>query len=67
MNHSITISTHTIVHPYPEVSVINNLVDITRSICNKKQAHHTVKRQPIYIDETDNYYILYEIEHRDHI
>ena len=67
MNQSITISTHTIFHPYIEVSVINNLEDIPRSICNTKQAHHTVKRQPIYINDTDNYYILYEIEYRDHI
>ena len=41
-NQSVVISTHTIVIPCLDVSVINNVADINRSICNENQALQAV-------------------------
>ena len=40
---------------------------IPRSVCNKKQSHQDDQRQPIFISDAYHDYILYEIEHRNHI
>ena len=66
-NKSFIISTRTIVHPCLEVSVIKNVADITRIIWNKKQARQAVQRQPIFIADADNDYILDKIEQSDYI
>ena len=67
MKYSVITSTHTIVRPCTEVSVINNVSNISSSICNKKQAHQVVKRQPFFIDDIDHDYIKDELERHDNI
>ena len=66
-NKSFIISTHTIVDPCLEVSVINNTSDITRSIRNKKKSLQAVHRQPICTADVDHDYIIDIIERHDHI
>ena len=61
---SIIISTGTISHTCLEVSDIKHIVDIPRSICNKKQARQAVQSQPIFIVDGYHYYILDEIDIR---
>ena len=67
MKQSVMISTRTIVHPCLEVSVINNVADIPRSIFNNNNKHKDVQWQPIFIYDAGHYYILDEIERRGHI
>ena len=61
------VSTRNIVHPCLDVSVINNVSDIPRSICNKKKGVQAVQRHPIFIYDADHDYILYKMDRRDHI
>ena len=67
MKQSVMISTRTIVHPCLDNSDLNNYAYITSSVCNKKQARQAVHRQPFHISDADHYYILDEIQRRDHI
>ena len=48
------------------MSAIKNIVDIPRSICNKK-SHQAVQRQPILIADEDHDYNINKIERHDHI
>ena len=64
---SVTISIQNIVHPCVEVSTIKNVADIPRSIRNNKKVRQAVQKQPIFIADTYNDYILYGIDCRDHI
>ena len=49
------------------MSDIKHIVDIPRSICNKKQARQAVQSQPICIVDGYHEYIIDEIECSDHI
>ena len=49
------------------MSLIKDVEDIPRIICNKKQASQAVKGHPIFIPDADHDYISDEIEPRDHI
>ena len=49
------------------MNVIKNVLEISRIICNKKQAQQAVYRQPIYIANVDHDYIIDKIGRHNHI
>ena len=49
------------------MSVIKNVVESPRSLCNKKQACQDLQRQKICISDADHDYTLDKIEQHDHI
>ena len=54
---SITTATRTIVHPYLNVLNVQDVVDITRSLCNTTRVRKAVKIHPILIADADHNYI----------
>ena len=63
----VIISTRNIVRPCRDVSVIEDVTDISSIVCNKKQARQYFQRHPIFISDADHNYILYEIVCHDNI
>ena len=59
------ISTCAIAHPCLDMSVIKYIGDIQSSTLNKEQSRQALKK-PIFISDTDCYYILDEIMCHDH-
>ena len=51
---SIIITTHTIVHTCIDVSTIEDVADILRMLCNKKQARKDVQRHTICLSDQIN-------------
>ena len=37
----------------------------TKNVCNKNQAHKAIQSCPIYLTDSDNDFIIYDIKRRD--
>ena len=54
--------THTILNICINVVAVKYVNDIPRSVCNRNQTKQVLQRQPIFLTDSDNDYILEEIE-----
>ena len=54
----IIVTTHTILYPRLEVNAITDIHNISKSVCNRKQAKKAISRHPICLTDYDYYYIL---------
>ena len=59
------VTTQTIVHLYLEVLSVKYFHDIPKSICNINQAKQDLRKHPICLTDSDQYYIFEEIELRE--
>ena len=58
----ITVPTCTITHPRIDVTTITDSHDISKSVCNRKQAKKSISRHPICLTDYEYDYILEEID-----
>ena len=62
----VIISTHTIFHPFLDVSVIK-MLRTNQDLFATEKPLQSLKQQPIFISEEDHDYILDKIMRSDHI
>ena len=48
------VPTRTIAHPCIDITVVKDIADIPKIVCNKKQAQKEMQRFPIFITDADN-------------
>ena len=54
-------------HPCLDVVAVNSVYDVSKSVCNRNNTKQALPKHPISPPDSDNDYILGEIEHRDRI
>ena len=62
LQHSIIVTTRTIIHPCIDVVRIIYVQEIPKTVCNRIQGKKDTQRHPICMADADYDYILYAIE-----
>ena len=61
LQHTLMVTTRTILHPSLYVIKIRDVHDIPKNVCNRIQAKKSIQRHPISLTDPDYDYILDEI------
>ena len=55
------------IHPRFEVISITDIHDIPKSVCKRAQSKNFISRHPIYLTDSEHYYIIEEIGRQEKI